>query len=391
MSNDWPVVELGEITTDLTQSRTFDVTPDQEIVDPTISSATHTIQIGARNIGGSVRVSRRIRILPGDLVFSRLHTQNGAFGYSEHEFHSTGTFVPLALDEARVDRRFLFWALHVVVPTLSATDTVGRESYRTREILSLRLPLPALESQRRFAGRIDTLYALIAKAKALRKQDLQVTGALLAAEEKRVLGEAKEPKWPTRPLKSICSVFVDCDHHTPDYVENGVPLLRPRDIKPYQLSTVDAVKISQCDHETRCQRHRPAAGDIVYSRELSYGNAAAIPGGLEVSIGQGTVLMRTDPSQVSLAFLLRALNSPFVRDQAKSVAKGAAHPHVNLSDIRSFSIPVPTLDEQERIEAHLGQLQRELVSLERLELASYTALEGLLPSILHHAFAGNLW
>jgi type I restriction enzyme S subunit len=191
-------------------------------------------------------------------------------------------------------------------------------------------------------------------------------------------------------LHSICSVFIDCDHKTPDYLEEGIPLLRPRDIKPENLTIAGTVRISEAEHEKRCERHRPVEGDIVYSRELSFGNAAMIPGDCVVSLGQGTMLVRANETRVEKRFLLKALNSPFVREQAATAAKGAAHPHVNLKDIRVFGVPVPPLPEQRRIVAELDALQAEVDALKRLQTDTAAELDALLLSILDTAFKGEL-
>ena len=103
MKQPWPKVKLGEAVLDLTVSRTFSVKSDDLIVDPTIQSATHKISAAATSRGFEVKVHKRILIKPGDLVFSRLHTQNGAFAFSESTFQATGTFVPLEIRSFKRD------------------------------------------------------------------------------------------------------------------------------------------------------------------------------------------------------------------------------------------------------------------------------------------------
>ena len=131
--------------------------------------------------GSEIKVTKRIRIETGDLVFSRLHTQNGAFAFSQGQYQATGTFVPLRVDETRVDRQFLFWVLHHFVPTLSASDTVGRETYKTSEILELKIPLSSLGEQRRIVARIEELASKIEEARSCREEAKDEANALLTA------------------------------------------------------------------------------------------------------------------------------------------------------------------------------------------------------------------
>ena len=142
MSSIWPMVPISQVVRDLTNERLVQVGPDDDVVDPTITSRTHKISIASIQKGVSVRVSKRVRLASGDLVFSRLHTQNGAFAFADRSYLATTTFLPLAINEKLVDPRFLFWALHVRVPSLSASDTVGRETFRPQDILGLEIPLP---------------------------------------------------------------------------------------------------------------------------------------------------------------------------------------------------------------------------------------------------------
>jgi type I restriction enzyme, S subunit len=71
-------------------------------------------------------------------------------------------------------------------------------------------------------------------------------------------------------------------------------------------------------------------------------------------------------------------------------AKGAAHPHVNLKDIRESPVAYPPLAEQRRIVAELDALQAEVHALKRLQSETAAELDALLPSILDKAFKGEL-
>jgi type I restriction enzyme S subunit len=115
-----------------------------------------------------------------------------------------------------------------------------------------------------------------------------------------------------------------------------------------------------------------------------------IPRNCVVSLGQGTMLVRADETKIERGFLLKALNAPIVREQATKAAKGAAHPHVNLKDIRVFSVPVPSLPEQRRIVAELDALQAEVNALKRLQAETAAELDAMLPALLDRAFKGEL-
>lgn len=155
--------------------------------------------------------------------------------------------------------------------------------------------------------------------------------------------------WAFAPLELICPTFVDSAHRTPTYSEHGAyPALRPRDIALGTLRLKTAAKVNAEEYERQTLRRRPIAGDIVYSRELSLGWAVILPDEPSVCLSQGMLLMRPQPI-VSSEYLTALLNSPLGRWQSESAAVGAAHPHINLKEIRRFCFPIPPSEEQLRI------------------------------------------
>ncbi len=192
------MVALAKVVRDLSNERLVQVDPNEDVADPTIKSSTHKISVASIQKGVSVKISKRIRIEPNDLVFSRLHTQNGAFAFADRSYLATTTFLPLAIDEIQIDRRFLFWALHVRVPTLSASDTVGREIYKTQDILRLEIPLPRLSEQRRIVARIEELVAKIEEGRGLRMKAGEEVDLLPKNARQAVFDNLKEKLAPVR-------------------------------------------------------------------------------------------------------------------------------------------------------------------------------------------------
>ncbi len=131
-----------------TQRRRIIITADIMCREPGMCGKTHRIYLRDERYGFNVSVVKRFLIKPDDLVFATLHTQNGLFAHSDGEYHSTGTHLICIVDETKIDRDFLFWALDIVVPTLSKIDTTGRENYKEHDILNLKIPLPSLSEQR---------------------------------------------------------------------------------------------------------------------------------------------------------------------------------------------------------------------------------------------------
>lgn len=143
---DFPVQPLGDLVE--IQTRPIKITSGMICREPGIKSKTHSIYLREEKQGYNVRVTKRQKILPGDLVFSTLHTQDGHFAFSDAEYHSTGTHLICRVKLSKIHPDYLFWALDQIIPTLSMVDTTGRENYNKETILALKIPCPPMEEQK---------------------------------------------------------------------------------------------------------------------------------------------------------------------------------------------------------------------------------------------------
>lgn len=195
--------------------------------------------------------------------------------------------------------------------------------------------------------------------------------------------------WMTAALADLCSVFVDCAHRTPTYSDEGVPALRPRDVVGGRLRLEQTARVSTSEYVKQTARRRPEPGDIIYSRELSFGWAVEVPASPPVCMSQGMVLFRPGEC-IDQKFVVIVLNGPLGRRQAEIAATGSAHPHINLTDIRSYVIPLPPLAEQHRI---IAEVERRLSVVDELEATvemNLARCARLRQSILKMAFEGRL-
>ena len=168
--------------------------------------------------------------------------------------------------------------------------------------------------------------------------------------------------WQVRTLGEICDEVggviqtgpFGSQLHESDYVEEGVPVVMPKNIVDGRISTEDIARISEVDVK-RLQRHVLAVGDIVYGRRGDIGRRALITerergwlcgtGCLRVSLGD-TVL---DPT-----FLYYYLGESSVTNWIANQAIGATLPNLNTSILRSVSARHPSFPVQRRIGSILG-------------------------------------
>lgn len=84
------------------------------------------------------------------------------------------------------------------------------------------------------------------------------------------------------------------------------------------------------------------------------------------------------------------LNSPAVLDRVKGLTSGSASPHLNVGEIREFTVPLPPLAEQMRIVAEVARRLSVVEELEAVVSASLQRAARLRQSILQKAFTGRL-
>lgn len=393
MSRNWPLVPLGALVRDITESRSFTVQSDDLIVDPTIQSATHTIVTAKVSRGFEVKVRTRLRIEPGDLVFSRLHTQNGAFAFSNERFQATTTFVPLTIHEEEVDRRFLYWALHKFVPTLAASDTVGRETYKTNDILRLRLPLPSMEIQRRVAAMIANAAEQVDEVRRLRELARKEAKALLASHlGARFAGLARSH--PVMELRELTTFILDGPHVTPSYLPadgGGVPFVTVKNMVTGKLDFSDLNFVSEDDHRQFSRRCKAERGDVLYSKDgATRGRPCLIDTDREFSYFVSVALIKPLREKLDGRYLVHLLNSTFIKDRMAEKSRGDMIPHIVLREIRAFPVPVLDLRDQQRVAMELDAVQAEIDRLSRLQAETSIELDALLPALLDRAFKGEL-
>ena len=166
-----------------------------------------------------------------------------------------------------------------------------------------------------------------------------------------------DPSWQIRSLESICDGVFDCPHSTPKLVEKGIYMVRTQDIRKGYFDTTNSVFVSQETYEKRIQRAEPTFGDILFSREGTYfGDAAEIPLGTKVCLGQRMALIRPKAEIIKPSFLRIWINPANFQNYLLAFRDGTVAERLNMSTVRTLPIPLPPLPEQKAIAHILGTL-----------------------------------
>lgn len=242
---------------------------------------------------------------------------------------------------------------------------------------------------------------LISKIQEFRKEWVEQEVKKGNSEAKRVMSKLKKhsfnvlngsiPKtWAYSSLLEACHLVVDCHNKTAPYAEDGIYLVRTTNIKDGKIILEDIRYVTQKTYEYWSKRSVPVEGDIIFTREAPMGEAAIIPIGMKVCLGQRTMLLKLPKNLLNNNFLLYCLMAPKMAEQINDKAIGSGVKHLRVGDVESLIVPIAPLEEQNVIVDKVKMLFALSDNLENRYYQTKKALDKLPQVILSKAFRGEL-
>ena len=253
-----------------------------------------------------------------------------------------------------------------------ANKAVMGMTLNKKSISSNIFAFPAYEEQQMIVAELDLLCGVIEKQKAQIEELDKLSQSIFYD----MFGDPRtnDKGWTLIDIESICKNIVDCPHSTPRKVEmkTNYPCIRTSELKEGEIFWDSMQYLDEDEYHIRIARLKPEAGDIVFGREGSIGNAVILPQGYFFSLGQRTMLLRVNEKIIN-RFLLSVILSEWIKKQIKSVNVSSTVPHVNIKDFKKFIVPLPPLSLQqefaakiEAIEAMKAKVRQSLIESETL-------------------------
>jgi type I restriction enzyme S subunit len=184
--------------------------------------------------------------------------------------------------------------------------------------------------------------------------------------------------WEVHTLKDIAKI-VDSLHQTPEFSDNGYPMIRVTDIKSGNLDLGNALKVSIEIFKEFTKQYTPKRTDIVLSRVGSYGVSSFVGTDEQFCLGQNTVIISPKQHQ---KFLYYCLNSTLAQIQIDSYSYGSGYKSLSLKNIKDLLIPLPSPVEQEKIAEILTTWDDAIAKQEELIKAKEEQKKGLMQKLL---------
>jgi type I restriction enzyme, S subunit len=171
--------------------------------------------------------------------------------------------------------------------------------------------------------------------------------------------------WTEVNLNHVATV-VDSRHYTPKYFKSGYPLILPNNVKTSGLDLENTKFTNEEDYLNLIKDGRdPQIGDIVYTRNASFGGSYLITKKQNFSLGQDLVLIK--PKKIVPYLLISILNSELISRQLNTLITGSTFKRINVGLIREFKLIIPEeKKEQQKIAKTLSDIGNLIDKLETL-------------------------
>jgi len=397
--NNWPLVPAGEVLVPVSRPEKVDSATTYRI----LGAHWYALGLYVKDVlpGLEIRAGEVYRVEKGDFVYNRLFGWKGSFAVASDEHQGcyvSNEFPCFTVRTDRADGRYIwkYFSRSSVWDEVLSLSTGGTPTSRNRlkenELLSMKIPLPPVEEQRRVVARIEELAGKIEEAHALRQQSAKEAEALLSNTRDSIFSVLESDPGVIRPMLGEVARFrTGYAFKSSDYRPEGRLIFRVSNIRADEsVDFADSVFLAS-ELESNYADYQLDAGDILMVMVGgSVGKLCIIPPSILPALMNQNMwrINSLDVSKLSREFLFL-----FLHRCNLMLGVGlthSTHGHLTLGRYRAQRIPLPSLVEQRRIVTYLDDLQQKTNSLKALQMETSTELDAFMPSILDKAFRGEL-
>jgi len=297
----------------------------------------------------------------GSLLYS-FKLSVGAVSFAACDLY-TNEAIASFLDYAELPLSYLYYVLPKFIVENASTNIYGAKILNQELIKNSFVLVPDHDEADRIASFLDHETAkidnLIEKQQQLiellkEKRQAVISHAVTKGLNSEVpmkdsgvewLGEV--PKhWVSSSLKHKANI-IDCKHITAEFSDTGIPVASIGEVKNWFVDLSTAKLTNERYYRSLIEGGRkPLAGDIIYSRNATVGEAAIVGSNMPpFAMGQDVCLIKTKENIIP-EYILYVLKSNTIFQQLNLAMIGSTFKRINVDDIRNFSIAIPPKNEQ---------------------------------------------
>jgi restriction endonuclease S subunit len=264
---------------------------------------------------------------------------------------------------------------------LAATGTTMK-NLSNRALQDLTVMLPPLAEQRRIVAILDEAFAGLSTAANNAEKNLKNSRELFESYAESVFAKTRRG-WASRKIGDVARL--SRGHNPPK--SKFSPVQKYGYVRFYQIrdGKTDDYAVYVPDSP---QLHKVEPDDILMVAYRHIGRAfRGASGAFNVALCK---IANQDRNILNDDFLFYIIPTSLVRGELLKRAERSLIPSMSVEHLRDIAIPVPPIDEQERIVAEIGLLEEAVRQLEAVYQQKLDEFARLKQSILQKAFSGEL-
>jgi type I restriction enzyme, S subunit len=263
---------------------------------------------------------------PGQIVMNRMQAWSGMFG--------AGSINGLVSPDYAVFDVLGGNQIRLILERLKTPDLVGQFALESKGIGSgfnrlytdrfgpIPLSLPPIDEQAAIVRFLDHANRRLEKAIRAKRKVIALLNEQKQAIIHRAVTHGLDPSvhlkpsgipwlgdipqhWEVLALKRVLRRLIDCEHKTaPQVDQSDFRVVRTTGVRYGALHMHGTYCTSARAFQAWTRRGLPESGDVVFTREAPAGEACIVPAGINICLGQRTVLMRLNQQRLNSQFLV---------------------------------------------------------------------------------------
>ena len=309
-----------------------------------------------------------------DVFFRSVRPGNkGHFHYTNEmseQVVMSSAFFQLSMKDG--DNEFLYQTLNTQYFTKQVLTRCTGTTYPTislNEFIKLKIKIPkSIEEQRKIAAALAAYDEMI----AVKTAKLETWQECKKRMVKEIFGRTKRfknddgrefPEWEEKTLGDVCESISDGSHFSPKTIKDGKAMLSVKDMKDCSFDLNDCKKISEEDFNTLVKQGcKPKPGDVLLSKDGSvFRYIFKVDKEIDAVLLSSIAIIRPDVETANADYLVQCLKNTYLTNGfLRKQTTGTAIKRVVLKNLKTFKIPLPCMEEQQKIGSFMAEIDKEI-------------------------------
>ncbi len=180
-------------------------------------------------------------------------------------------------------------------------------------------------------------------------------------------------KWEYKKLGEICILLNGLAFKSEKYVDNGIRVMRITNVQKGRIVDDDP-KFYPMASKTEIQRYLLLENDLLVSLTGNVGRVGLLQRDLlPAALNQRVACLRLKGNSTDLKYLFHLMNSDLFENECILNSQGIAQKNMSTKWLSDYVIPIPPIEDQQRIVAELDCLN-EMIALKQEQLKEFDKL-----------------